>query len=377
MTPTLSLSEAAERLINDMPTPELQQIAEHALQGERLQTTEGEYLFRTPHEDAVTKLADLYRATFFGNRVYYAHTLFIHPTNLCELSCPLCSFYAKPGWEKAWFLTPKQIAEKVRSAYEREKIGEVHFVGGLWRDCDLDYYQEAFGYIQEISPSIHIKALTAVEYDFLAKLHNLPVEEVFRRMQAWGLSSLTGGGAEVLVEEIRKKLAPQKITSDEYLDIHRRAHKAGLTSNITMLFGHIEEDHHLVTHLDRVRQLQDETGGLRSFIPLKFHTENNALGKRKQRLKPKNLHKVYAVSRLMLDNIDRVKVLWNYLGIEEAVALLQGGGNDLAATQVDEKVIKMAGGMEFQMTREKLRELILEINREPIEAHSGYTNKEG
>lgn len=359
-------------LAPSLSTDRLQSIAYKLENNERLSFDDGMYLFKTPHETELYSLADWHRKRTVGDIVYYTKTLYIHPTNLCELSCPMCSFYAKPGWESAWFLKPDEIVSQVQKAYNESHIDEVHFVGGLWRDCNLDYYQESFTNIKAIDPKIHIKALTAVEYDFLAKLHNIPIEEVFLRMKSWGLGSLPGGGAEVLVEKIRKQLAPQKITSEEFIEIHKVAHKIGLPSNVTMLFGHVEEYEHLVTHFCKVREAQDETGGFTTFVPLKYHLENNALGKRANRLKSKNVRKVYAVSRLMLDNLKNLKVLWNYLGVEDALEILKTGGNDLSATQIGEKIIRMAGGVEVKMTQEVLEDLITQSGRIPKEVHSGY-----
>ncbi len=369
MTFTIPEQEA-ETLFRAMPIPELEAIATKVIDEDRLSAEEGLYLYRSEHGEAVRQLADYARRQKAGDSVLFATTLYIHPTNLCELSCPLCSFYAKPGWDTAWFLTPAQAEEKIRGYIDRN-LTEIHVVGGLWRDCNLDYYQDLFCRIKNLNPDLHIKALTPVEYDFLAKLHGISVEEVFRRMISWGLGSLPGGGAEVLVEEIRKALAPQKITSDEYLAIHGIAHRMGLPSNVTMLFGSVEEPEHLITHLCRVRQQQDETKGFRTFVPLKYHEENNALGKRKKRLKPKDVSRVFAVSRLMLDNIANLKVLWNYLGVSEAQELLRWGANDLSSTNLDEKIIVMAGGLSLKMTRETMQQLIRDVGRIPQEAHSG------
>lgn len=358
-------------LIEIMPSSRLQDIATKVLQEERLSVEEGLFLYETPHIEAVRQLADAVRFKKAGDQVYFATTLYIHPTNLCELSCPMCSFYSKPGWKNAWFLTPEQAESKIKSYLDRQ-LTEIHIVGGLWRDCNLDYYQELFTRIKRLDPNLHIKALTPVEFDFLAKLHGISIEKVFEKMMEWGLGSLPGGGAEVLVEEIRKHLAPQKITSDEYLHIHRVAHQVGLPSNITMLFDHIEEPHHLLTHLCRVRELQDETGGFRTFVPLKYHEENNSLGKRKRGLKPKkDSRRIYALSRLMLDNVKNIKVLWNYLGVPTAQQMLDWGGNDLSSTNLDEKIIVMAGGLTSKMTRQTMCELIEKAGRIPQEAHSG------
>lgn len=349
------------------------EIREKIEAGERLSPCDGLRLLETTEEnelEEIQQLADAVRVKKAGDTVHFASTLYIHPTNLCELNCPLCSFYAKPGWEKAWFLTPAQVETKVRENLTRG-LTEIHVVGGLWRDCNLDYYKETFTRIKAIDPNLHIKALTPVEYDFLAKLHQISIDEVFRRMMSWGLGSLPGGGAEILVEEIRKKIAPGKITSDEYLAIHRLAHTLGLRSNITMLFGHIESNADIITHLMRVRELQDETGGFRAFIPLKFGEENNALGKRKKQLKKKSAPLVYAVSRLMLDNFPHLKVLWNYVGLDEGLELLRWGGNDLSSTNTEEKIITMAGGIKFLMNTETLTSLIEGMGRVPRLTHSG------
>jgi aminodeoxyfutalosine synthase len=366
----VQLEEKTEQIMEKMPKS-LFSIAEKVFSNKRLSQEDGLVLMTSEHLEAIGQLANWARENRVGDTVYFASTLYIHPTNLCELSCPMCSFYAKPGWKNAWFTTPEQIEEKVRANLDKE-LTEIHVVGGLWRDCNLDYYKEAFTRIKNIDPQLHIKALTPVEYDFLAKLHGISIASVFDRMMEWGLGSLPGGGAEILVEEIRKKIAPGKISSDQYLDIHRMAHEKGLRSNITMLFGHIEEAEHIVTHYMRVRELQDITGGFQTFVPLKYHEENNALGKRKDRIKPKDIRRIYAVSRLMLDNVRNIKVLWNYVGLDEAQEILRWGANDIAATSLEEKIIVMAGGIKVAMTSERLISLVKQIGRIPKKIHSGY-----
>lgn len=369
-TRTIDLS-TPDMLQEEMSTDEMRRIAEKVIIGERLTPEEGLYLFQTDQEEEVGLLADYARKKRVGDTVYYASTLYIHPTNLCELSCPMCSFYAKPGWESAWFQTPEQVENTVREHYA-EGISEIHVVGGLWRDCNLPYYQEMFARIKSIDSNLHIKALTPVEYDFLARLHGISIDEVFEKMVSWGLGSLPGGGAEVLVEKIRKQVAPQKISSDEYLAIHKKAHLLGIRSNITMLFGHVEDPEDLITHLCKVRELQDQTNGFQTFIPLKYHEENNALGKRKARIKQKNTKRIYAISRLMLDNVRNLKVLWNYVGVSEAQDILNWGANDFASTSTEERIIAMAGGVKMKMTRELINQLICEAGRIPREIHSGY-----
>lgn len=318
---------------------------------------------------AVCSQADDKRRQMVGDIVTYASTLMLYPTNLCELNCQFCSFYAKPGWKKAWFSSPSEVEERIRPFVG--ELTEVHIVGGLWRDCNLDYYEELFRRIKEMDPSIHIKALTPVEYDFLAKLHNLSIEEVFLRMMEWGLDSLPGGGAEILVEKVRTKIAPGKISSEEFLAIHKLAHRLGLRSNISMLFNHIETEEDIIEHLVQIRELQDQTGGFKTFVPLKFGEEDNALGKRKQRLKPKNLKLIFAVSRLMLDNIPNIKALWTYFGVDFALQALQMGANDFSSTNVEEKVIQMAGGVQLDMKPDTMERLIHSIGRTPQLTNSG------
>jgi len=356
-----------------MSSEALQEIADKRLSSQRLSAEEGLFLLtRTEHQDiqAICALANTVRKESVGDVVHFASSLFLYPTNLCELNCQFCSFYAKPGWKKAWFLTPEQAEAKIAS-YGVDNLTEIHIVGGLWRDCNLDYYQDLFGRIKRLSPKLHIKALTPVEYDFLAKLHGISIEEVLLKMMEWGLGSLPGGGAEILVENIRHKIAPGKISSDEFLAVHATAHKLGLHSNITMLFNHIEEPEDIISHLCKVRDLQDQTQGFKTFIPLKFGLDGNPLGKRAERLKQKSLPLVYAVSRLMLDNIRNLKVLWNYVGIDQGLELLDCGGNDFSSTNTEEKVISMAGGVSLKMHQEDMIRLIRSRQRIPFLTHSG------
>ncbi len=353
----------------------LEKVSEKVLAGKRLTPKEGLKLLQATDEkeiEAICNLADQVRKERIGDVVTFASSLMLYPTNLCELNCQFCSFYAKPGWDKAWFLTPEQAEEKIRKYSAENGITEVHIVGGLWRDCDLNYYEDLFARIKKVDDNIHIKALTPVEYDFLAKLHDISIEEVFTRMISWGLGSLPGGGAEILVEEVRKKIAPGKISSAEFMAIHKLVHKLGLRSNITMLFNMIEENEDIISHLCQVRELQDETGGFKTFIPLKFGEEDNALGKRKNRLKKKSVPLVYAVSRLILDNILNIKVLWNYVGVPESLHLLNCGGNDLSSTNTEERVIDMAGGTKAKMDQKTMSELIRSIKRIPHMTHSGH-----
>jgi CofH subfamily radical SAM domain protein len=362
-----------EETLLELCPKDLSHITQKIVEKQRLTIDDGLFLFATPHLSFLQQLADFARHRNVGDTVFYASTLHIYPTNLCELSCPMCSFYAKPGQDKAWFLTPVMIEEKIQAALPFG-ISEVHIVSGLWRQCSLEYYKEVFHRIRTLDPSLHIKALTPVEYDFLARTHGITICEVLQKMISWGLSSLPGGGAEILDDGIREKIAPGKISSQKYLDIHRTAHMLGLPSNITMLFGHIEDDKHIIEHLDKVRRLQDQTKGFHTFVPLKYHCENNALGKVASRLKEKDCRRIYALSRLMLDNVQNIKVLWNYMGLQLASEMLSWGGNDLGSVTCGEQVALMAGGVKMTMTDALLEDIIRSKGRIPMKVHSGHVS---
>ena len=364
------MSLSTEKALLAASPHDLLDITKKTLERHRLTIEDGMTLFATPHQDFLQRLADFDRRRRVGDTVFYASTLHVYPTNLCELCCPMCSFFAKPGQEKAWILTPLMIEEKVKTALTFG-ISEVHIVSGVWKECSLDYYQDVFLRIRRLSPTLHIKALTPVEYEYLALTSGLSIREVLQKMISWGLSSLPGGGAEILDDTIRQKICPRKTSSQHYLDTHKTAHMLGLRSNVTMLFGHIEEESHILEHLDKIRTLQDVTKGFHTFVPLKYHSENNALGKIFPLLKPKDCRQIYAISRLMLDNVHNIKVLWNYMGLSKAQDLLSWGGNDVGSVTHGEQVAIMAGGVTVTMTDTVLEDVIRSAGRTPKKVHSG------
>lgn len=352
------------RELLDSAPHELRTITEKVVMRQRISPDEGLSLYHTPHLPFLQALADFDRKQRVGDTVLYASTLYIYPTNLCELSCPMCSFYAKPGQPKAWFLSPEMVEQKVRQALP-DKLSEVHIVGGLCRDCTADYFKDVFQRIRALDPSLPIKALTAVEHSFLARLSNVSLEESLKRLISWGLTSIPGGGAEILDDTLRKKIAPKKGSTREFLEVHKTAHRLGIPSNITMLFDHIETPEHIIRHLDVVRRFQDESGGVDTFVPLKYQPAHNALARQVAKTPRKDCRRVYAVSRLMLDNIQNIKVLWNYLGLTGAQELLRWGGNDLGSVTKDERVAIMAGGPIVHMTDTLLERTIVEAGRIP------------
>lgn len=346
----------------------LQPIAEKVFTGVPLSAKEGLVLLQTNDRIGLAQLADTVRQMRVGQRVRYTTTAYVHPTNLCTLSCPLCSYYAKPGDAHAWLYTPEEALEKL---FQKSDFCEVHIVGGLWPEVNLPYYQALFEGIKDRDSTLHIKGLTPVEYDYLSTLHGLPIPTIFAQMRAWGLGSIPGGGAEIFNDAIRNRIAPQKINTAQFLAIHEQAHAAGIPSNMTMLFGHVEAFEDIIHHLLLVRELQERTGMLHTFIPLKYHVGNNALGKRKKWLQPKDPVKVVAVSRLMLHNIAHIKVLPNYFGVAQALHLLDAGGDDFGSTAVEEGIITRAKGEKFSLSGSAFAQAIRARGREPYHVHSG------
>ncbi|WP_139414179.1 CofH family radical SAM protein [Chlamydia abortus] len=321
---------------------------------------------------ALWAFADLVRQKYVGDVVYYSSTFYLYPTNFCEFNCTFCAFYAKPGDPKGWFHTPDQLIEKIQEL--DVPITETHIVGGCFPDCDLDYYTALFSKIKAHFPHLHVKALTGIEYAYLANLHNIPVVEVLQTLKNAGLDSIPGGGFDILVDEIRQKLAPGRLSSQEFLEIHRTAHGLDIPTNSTMLCYHRERPEDIVTHMDKLRNLQDDTLGFKNFILLKFATENNALGKRLRKLGTSH-HippaSIIAVARLFLDNFRNIKALWNYLGIEQALHLLSCGANDLSSTHIGEKVFQMASSNQsIKMDIEGMASLITKLGRIPCLTNS-------
>jgi len=344
----------------------LRSIAQKIAEERRLTLEEGLILFETPYQEDLFALADFVRKRKVGDRIRYTSTLHLYPTNICDTGCSFCSFHACAN--TGYFYTPEMLEEKLVQALPLG-ISEVHIVGGLYKKCDLFYYQNLFRRIRRRAPNILIKALTAVEIDFLARLHKMEYRDVLSCLINEGLSFLPGGGAEILDPEIRNIIAPKKCSSEKYLAIHKTAHSLGLSSNITMLFNHIEEEKHIVSHLEYVRRLQDETGRVQTFIPLPYLTQNKMLCSRP--IKKKKNKTVFAVSRLMLDNVDHIKVLWNYLGINEAKELLWCGADDLGSTSIEEKVARSANGEREVMKEEDLEATIKKMGRTPSRLYSG------
>ncbi len=340
--------------------------------GERLSFDEGVRLFACPDLLAVGWLANRAREERHGARTYFNYNLRLEPTNVCTASCLFCSFARlKPTDAAAYTMSLEQAWDKLRQRAD-QPLTELHIVNGLNPDLPFSYYTDLLRGFKRIRPDIHLKCFTAVEIAFFADLYGMTDEQVLRELMEAGLASLPGGGAEIFAERVRRKICHDKCGADRYLDIHRIAHRLGLKTNVTMLYGHIETMEERVDHMLRARALQDETGGFQAFIPLAFHPDNNQMRKLPAPSATDTL-RVHAVSRLMLDNIPHIKAFWIATGVEVAQAALWFGVDDLDGTVQEEKIYHMAGSSTPEgLTTAQLTRLVRAAGREPLERDTFY-----
>ncbi len=316
-------------------------------------------------------MANLVRERYNGNYAYYNVNTHINPTNVCVYTCDFCAFRADLGEDRAYVMERDQIVERARQASSRGAT-ELHIVGGLHNKLPFGYYVNVVRWIREAAPEIHIKAYTAVEIEWFCKIARKSVEGVLRDLVDAGLGSLPGGGAEIFHPEVREQICGAKASTESWLNIHRTAHRLGLHSNATMLYGHIDGPKHRIDHLVRLRELQDETGGFQTFIPLAFHPDNSQMA---HIPKPSGVMdlKVMAISRLMLDNFPHIKAYWVMLGLKTAQVALSFGSDDLDGTVVHEKIYHEAGAETPQeATVAEIRRLITEAGRIPVERDTLY-----
>jgi len=349
----------------------LKVIREKVEAGQRLDFEDGLALEASRDLFELGSLANLVRERKNGNLGFYNVNTHINPTNVCVYTCDFCAFRADLNDPRAYVMDRDQIVERARQAADRGAT-ELHIVGGLHHKLKLDYYVDVVRWIKETAPEIHVKAYTAVEIEFFAKITRVSTEEVLKRLIDAGLGSLPGGGAEIFHPEVREEICGAKATTEQWLDVHRTAHRLGLHSNATMLYGHIDKPHHRIDHLVRLRELQDETGGFQTFIPLAFHPDNSEMS---DIPKPSGMMdlKTMAISRLMLDNFPHIKAYWVMLGLKTAQVALSFGADDIDGTVVYEKIYHEAGAETPQeVTVAEIRRLITEAGRVPIERDTLY-----
>lgn len=359
-------------MLSRLRTAGLSDIAEKLDAGIRLGFDDGVRLFDTPDLLSVGWLANREREKLHGPRTYYNYNIRLEATNVCVASCLFCSFARlKPGDDGAYTLTQDEVWAKLR-ARAHQPLTEVHVVNGLHPDLPFSYYTELLQGFKRIRPGIHLKCFTAVEIAFFADLYGKTDEQVLVELKDAGLDSLPGGGAEVFSARVRKKLAQDKCDADRYLSIHRTAHRLGMRTNVTMLYGHIETHDERVDHMIRIREMQDETGGVQAFIPLAFHPDNNQMRKLPAPTAADSL-RVHAVGRLMLDNVPHIKAYWIATGVEVAQTALWFGVNDLDGTVQEETIYHVAGAKTPNtMTPRTLEKLIVAAGREPYERDTLY-----
>jgi aminodeoxyfutalosine synthase len=307
-----------------------------------------------------------------GNVVYYGVNMNLNYTNVCMLRCPLCAFSRDKNDADAYVLSLDDIAEKITQAKD---IDEVHIVGGLHPDLPFSYYEDMLKIIKAINPTIHIVAFTAVEYDYLSKKFNIPLDELFTRFKNAGLGSIPGGGAEIFAPEIRQTIAPKKISGQRWLEVMAIAHRNGIKTNATMLFNHIEKPDDIVDHLRHIRSLQNTTSGFKTFVPLVFHEEHTKIKAKRKEPTGYDIIKMYATARIYLHNVPHIKALWMYVGHKVAQVLLQCGVDDIGATYYDEKVVHSAGAKTPAWGSEPfLQHLIHDAGFTPVRVNASYVS---
>jgi aminodeoxyfutalosine synthase len=340
--------------------------------GERLSFEDGVRLYETPHLSAVGLMAHRVRTAKHGRKAYFNVNQHVNYTNICIYSCKFCAFAAKEGEARGYLMTPEVVEEKVREQLHRP-VTEVHMVAGIHPKMGYDYYLDVVRAAKRARPDIHVKAFTMVEIDHILKISGKSEDEVFADLREAGLGSCPGGGAEVLVDRVHKAVFREKQGPQGWLDTARKVQKAGFKMNATMLYGHIERTEERVTHLIKLRELQDECGGFMAYIPLAFwpyHTDLENFG----HVTTGHLdERSIAVGRLMLDNFPHIKAYWIMLTQESAQTALSFGANDLDGTVTEEKITHDAGTTEPQaLTVHDLQHLIREAGYEPVQRTTVY-----
>ena len=353
---------------------ELESIADKVDQGKRISEDEALAILRSTDLPTIGKMADRIRRRLHGDKTYYVINRHINHTNICSYDCLFCSFARKAGQPGAYWLS---VEEYLQEAGGLEGVSEIHTVGGCNDQLGLEYYETLLRRVMERYPNVCCKFLTAVEIVDLAEREGLAYAEVLSRLKAAGLGMLPGGGAELFAERIRKKLCRHKATAEAWLEVHRTAHRLGLPSNATMLYGHIETDEEIVDHLARLRRLQDETGGFLCFVPLAYHPENNRLGALGWTSGQRDL-KLLALARIFLDNVPHIKAYWIMLGLKLAQLALVFGADDFDGTVVHEQIYHDAGAKSPEaLTAADIEKLIQEAGLKPVLRDAFYHPLEG
>jgi aminodeoxyfutalosine synthase len=354
----------------------LKQISDKIITGTRITPEEGLYLFGKADLPLLGILSGFPRRRINGNKAFFNRNFHIEPTNRCVYNCRFCSYHKPAGDPDSWEYSHEQMLDIVRR-FDNSDVTEVHIVGGVHPSYDIYYYADLLRKIREHRPSLHIKAFSAIELDYMINKAGMTIEEGLAFLRDHGLNSIPGGGAEIFDEELRKKICDEKSSSELWLSIHETAHRLGIPSNATMLYGHIENYSHRISHMERLREVQDRTNGFNAFIPLKYKKANNSMGYLGEVSVTEDLRN-YAVSRIFLDNIPHIKAYWPMTGKEIAQISLSFGTDDLDGTIEDTtRIYSMAGARDKNpsMSAEEIAALIREAGFEPVERDSYYNIK--
>jgi len=361
-------------LLNNNLDPELKAIAQKILNDERISFDEGVILYKKGELGYLGTLANYIREKKHGDFTFFNRNFHIEPTNLCVYDCKFCSYSRLiKQKEEGWEYTMDEMLDIVKK-YDGQPVTEVHLVGGVLPQYNLEFYSQLFRNIRLHRPELHIKALTPVEYHYIFKKAKIDYATGMKLMKEAGLDSIPGGGAEIFHPEVRVQIAKDKCTGEQWLQIHEEWHKLGQRSNATMLYGHIEEYWHRVDHMEQLRQLQDRTGGFQTFIPLKFRNQDNQMSHVSEVSIIEDLRN-YAISRIYMDNFDHIKAYWAMISRETAQLSLNFGVDDIDGTLDDTtKIYSMAGAEEQNpaMSTKELVELIKSVGRHPVERDTLY-----
>jgi aminodeoxyfutalosine synthase len=360
-------------LLEHINNRDIRQIADKVISDIRITTEEGLKLYTLAELPLLGVLASVVRKRKNGNLAFFNKNFHIEPTNICVYNCRFCSYHKPAGDPESWEHSHEQMLDIVKR-FDDKDVTEVHIVGGVHPSYDLHYYGRLIQKIKQHRPSLHIKAFSAIELEYMINKADLSIEEGLAVLKGYGLDSIPGGGAEIFDEALREKICNEKSSSAMWLRIHEAAHASGIPSNATILYGHIENYSHRIDHMNRLRNLQDKTGGFNAFIPLKYKKANNSMEYLGEVSITEDLRN-YAVSRIFLDNINHIKAYWPMTGKEVAQLSLSFGADDLDGTIDDTTRIYSMAGAEDQnpaMSTSEISKLVREAGFEPVERDSVY-----
>ncbi|MBP5584650.1 MAG: aminofutalosine synthase MqnE [Bacteroidales bacterium] len=366
-------SEIRDVIIRTSIGKDLQSIAAKILHNERISCDDALMLYEKADLNFVGMLANYVKTQKFGNQVFFNKNIHIEPSNVCVHKCKFCSYYREKDDRESWEYSIDEIAAKLKTI-PADALTEVHIVGGCHPSRTIDYYCDLLRLVKQILPHVYIKAFTAVEIEYMAKLNSMTICEVLTKLKESGLDAMPGGGAEIFDEKLREEICPSKTKSNDWLAIHKQAHQLGIETNATILYGHKETFAHRIDHLNRLRTLQDETHGFNAFIPLKYKKENNVLGIERELPWTEDL-KNFSITRLFLDNIPHLKVYWPMLGKDFSQITLDYGVDDFDGTINDStKIYSMAGSVEKTpiITQDEMITLIKDSGKIPVERDTLY-----